>query len=141
MRPILEDVEPGACCDREPAKKLQDLQYPFVVFGGWHLKLKNWKLQGLLLADALLCHVFTMLGRTSTKQQDWVLDPGDPRQLEQSIKQIIPVILLVAVRSCAKAKVVGVASATGSAQESVNIFRQKTCLTLYWIEQNPIQWY
>lgn len=52
-----------------------------ITFGGFHTGLNGWKSNGKLFAEALLNDIFS-LWRSSEKQLKWVMEPGDPNQIE-----------------------------------------------------------
>jgi hypothetical protein len=59
-----------------------------VYFGGFHTGLTGWKANGKLFAEAFLNDIFRMW-RSSDKQLKWVMEPGDPNQIEDEMVMFI----------------------------------------------------
>ena len=100
--------------DGDPAVKgikliLSDpTKYEHIRFnaGGFHFKMNADDTRGKGFADT---HFRAILrpdtyGRKSQKQQDWVLFPGDPNQLDAELPEYIVAHFIDALRQCAEEK-------------------------------------
>lgn len=96
-RPIMEDLYPILLGDGSPIWGIYKLlkrgdididkaqqQLIRAFFGGFHTGLETHKKRGLLFGDTHLRDVFS-LWRDSQAQLDWVMDPGDPSQIDEEL--------------------------------------------------------
>ena len=91
--PIMDKLSPYLLGDGNPVWGIYKLlrknggQYKRrmpAYFGGFHLVLETHKKRGSLFGDSHLCDIFRKW-RKSDKQLEWVMDPGDPTQVNEEM--------------------------------------------------------
>lgn len=87
--PIMNNVYPYLLGDGNPIWGIYKLRRKKALdkrinayFGGFHLILEVHKKRGLMFGDTHLRDIFGKWRKTD-KQLDWVLDPGDPNQVDE----------------------------------------------------------
>ena len=107
-KPIMSDIRIAMTGDGNPTAQAQNQlravenhhlgQTVLPVFGGFHVILTLFKKLSTIFGDIFLRSLFEVCGRLSIKQQQFVLSPGDPKQVEQETTQIVLAIYVDAAR-------------------------------------------
>ena len=91
--PIMSEMSPYLLGDGNPVwgiyKHLRKSEGQYkrrmpAYFGGFHLVLETHKKRGSLFGKSHLCDIFRNW-RKSDKQLEWVMDPGDPTQVDDEL--------------------------------------------------------
>lgn len=91
ITPISSDVPFLMACDGAPASQMARMQIEnpekvpaCILSGGFHMMLSGYKAQGKLFAKTHLEDIFS-LWRTTEGKLKWVMEPGDPNQIEDEL--------------------------------------------------------
>jgi hypothetical protein len=89
--PILEHVPMLMACDGQPAATMERIKIEdpekvpaCILSGGFHMMLSGYKAQGKLFAETHLKDIFSLWRKTEGKLK-WVMEPGDPNQIEDEL--------------------------------------------------------
>jgi hypothetical protein len=102
-RPILLDIPSVLACDGAPARMMKRMQLlnperwiATIISGGFHMTLSSYKALGKMFGFSHLVDFFS-LWRKTDGQLKWVMEPGDPNQIEDELIMMIFGLLIDAI--------------------------------------------